>query len=122
MADKFTSVYKTEHELSIRQKHYKKLVATYPDRIPVVIEKVKNTKTPQPEIKKSRFLFPEDLTMTNIYYVVKQYIDKTPQDSIYLFVNNTLMNTSATLASIYEEHKEPDGFLYIYYTVENTFG
>ena len=30
--------------------------------------------------------------------------------------------SSATMGAIYEEHKDEDGFLYIAYSGENTFG
>jgi len=33
-----------------------------------------------------------------------------------------LFTNSATMGAIYEEHKDEDGFLYIAYSGENTFG
>ena len=43
--------------------------------------------------------------------------------SIYLFVDNTVMPATAQLLSaLYEEHKDQDGFLYITYAGESTFG
>ena len=45
------------------------------------------------------------------------------EKSIYLFINDKIMpTTSALLGVIYEKHKHEDGFLYISYGGESTFG
>jgi len=45
------------------------------------------------------------------------------EKSLFLFVNyNSMPPTGATIGSIYEEHKDADGFLYITYASESTFG
>jgi GABA(A) receptor-associated protein len=35
--------------------------------------------------------------------------------AIFIFVNNILPPTSASMATIYEEQKDEDGFLYVTY-------
>ena len=35
--------------------------------------------------------------------------------AIFIFVNNVLPPTSASMATIYEEQKDEDGFLYVTY-------
>ena len=40
---------------------------------------------------------------------------------MFLFVNKVLPATSATMGTIYEEHKDEDGFLYIGYSDESIF-
>jgi GABA(A) receptor-associated protein len=39
-----------------------------------------------------------------------------------LFVSGVIPPTAALLSTIFEEHKDEDGFLYITYSGENTFG
>ena len=47
----------------------------------------------------------------------------SPSDSIYLSTENgDIPNYSLSLASIYESHRDEDGFLYLKYAAENTFG
>ena len=41
---------------------------------------------------------------------------------MYLFVNNKLVPTSSVLSIIYDSLKDKDGFLYIRYGGETTFG
>ena len=39
-----------------------------------------------------------------------------------IWPNSALFILSSTMGAIYEEHKDEDGFLYIAYSGENTFG
>ena len=45
-----------------------------------------------------------------------------PEKAIFIFVNDTLPPTAALMSAIYQEHKDKDGFLYVTYSGENTFG
>ena len=55
-------------------------------------------------------------------YVVRNRIKLKPEEAIFVFVNHVLPPTSASLYDVYEEHRDEDGFLYMVYTGENTFG
>lgn len=75
-----------------------------------------------PEIDKNKYLVPYDLTIGQFVYVIRRRIDVPAERAIFIFVNDILPPTAATLSSVYEEHKDEDGFLYILYSSENTFG
>jgi len=62
------------------------------------------------------------LTVGQFVYVVRKRIKLSPEKAIFIFVNNTLPPTAALISAIYEEHKDEDGFLYVTYSGENTFG
>lgn len=55
-------------------------------------------------------------------YVIRKRIKLSPEKAIFIFVNNVLPPTAALMSAVYEEHKDEDGFLYISYSGENTFG
>jgi len=65
---------------------------------------------------------PSDLTMGQFVYVIRKRIKLNPDAAIFIFVNNTLPPASAMMSSIYKEHKDEDGFLYVTYSGESTFG
>ena len=45
------------------------------------------------------------------------------KESLFLFINDSILGTGSDLIStIYEAHKDEDGFLYISYCNENVFG
>ena len=97
-----------------------------------------------------RYLVPADLTVGQFVYVVRKRIKLSPEKAIFIFVKNILPPTgkivtilfpnlhslpfhfydlgywffiaAAMMSAIYEENKEEDGFLYMTYSGENTFG
>lgn len=97
-------------------------------------------------IDKKKYLVPADLTVGQFVYVIRKRIKLSPEKAIFIFVDEVLPPTAALMSSIYEEHKDEDGyvarrprtfcgrpqfhrlthvarrFLYITYSGENTFG
>jgi GABA(A) receptor-associated protein len=105
----------------------------------VICEKVE--KSDIATIDKKKYLVPADLTVGQFVYVIRKRIKLSPEKAIFIFVDEVLPPTAALMSSIYEEHKgssasiyplprnscltylsDEDGFLYITYSGENTFG
>ena len=114
------SKFKEEHSFEKRQQEAARIRAKYSDRIPVICEKAE--KTDIPEIDKKKYLVPSDLTVGQFVYVIRKRLKLPPQKAIFIFVNNVLPTTDALMSALYEEQKDQDGFLYITYSGENTFG
>ncbi|CAK9195211.1 unnamed protein product [Sphagnum troendelagicum] len=114
------SSFKQEHPLEKRQAEAARIRDKYPDRIPVIVEKAE--KSDIPDIDKKKYLVPADLTVGQFVYVIRKRIKLSSEKAIFIFVKNVLPPTAAMMSSIYEEHKEEDGFLYFTYSGENTFG
>merc|ERR1712032_999920 len=114
------SSFKSEHPLEKRQAEALRIREKYPDRIPVIVEKAGRSDIP--DIDKKKYLVPGDLTAGQFVYVIRKRIKLSPEKAIFIFVNNILPPTAALMSSIYDEHKDEDGFLYIVYSGENTFG
>ena len=113
--------FKDEVSYEKRHKEATRIKTKYPELIPVICEKYGNSEVP--EIDRRKYLVPPDLTMGQFIYVVRKRIKINAQKSIFMFINNTkLVPTSSLISSIYESHKDNDGFLYIGYSGENTFG
>ena len=68
-----------------------------------------------PPIDKKKYLVPADLTVGQFVYVIRKRIKLSPEKAIFIFVDEVLPPTAALMSSIYEEHKDDDGFLYITY-------
>jgi len=98
-----------------------KILLKYPDRRPVICEKLKNQKD-LPEIDKKKYLVPFDLTVGQFIYVIRKRIKIKAEDSIFLFINGQIVTGSSMMGVLYENYKDMDGFLYINYAKENTFG
>ncbi|GMP90573.1 hypothetical protein CsSME_00041634 [Camellia sinensis var. sinensis] len=68
------------------------------------------------------YLVLVDLTVGQFVYVVWKRIKLGAEKAIFIFVKNILPPTAAMMSAIYEENKDEDGFLYMTYSSENTFG
>lgn len=77
----------------------------------VICEKVE--KSDIATIDKKKYLVPADLTVGQFVYVIRKRIKLSPEKAIFIFVDEVLPPTAALMSSIYEEHKDEDGFLYI---------
>lgn len=64
----------------------------YPDRIPVICEKVE--KSDIPTIDKKKYLVPADLTVGQFVYVIRKRIKLSPEKAIFIFVNEILPPTA----------------------------
>lgn len=114
------STFKTEHELSSRTAEASRIRSKYPDRIPVICERAAGSDID--DIDKKKYLVPADLTVGQFIYVVRKRIKLRSEKSLFLFVNGKIPPSSKLMSMIYDENKDDDGFLYIVYSGENTFG
>uniref|UniRef100_A0A7S3BEQ2 Autophagy-related protein n=1 Tax=Prasinoderma singulare TaxID=676789 RepID=A0A7S3BEQ2_9VIRI len=114
------SSFKQEHPQERREAEAQRIREKYPDRIPVIVER--SDKSDISDIDKKKYLVPADLTVGQFVYVIRKRIRLSPEKAIFIFVNGVLPPTAALMSAVYEEHKDADGFLYIQYSGENTFG
>ena len=130
-----------------RKSEAERIRAKYPDRIPVICEKADRSDIPDIDKKKRapapgasreesargpravdafferrRYLVPADLTVGQFIYVIRKRIKLPPERAIFIFVDNVIPPTAALMSTVYEVQKDEDGFLYITYSGENTFG
>ncbi|KAL3701343.1 hypothetical protein R1sor_019365 [Riccia sorocarpa] len=112
--------YWVEHPLEKRQAEASRIRNKYPDRIPVIVERAE--KSDIPDIDKKKYLVPADLTVGQFVFVIRKRIKLSAEKAIFIFVRNVLPPTAAMMSAIYDEHKDDDGFLYLTYSGENTFG
>mmetsp|Transcript_21596 Transcript_21596/g.45415 ORF Transcript_21596/g.45415 Transcript_21596/m.45415 type:complete len:122 (-) Transcript_21596:320-685(-) len=114
------SKFKEEHPLERRKAEAQRMREKYQDRIPVIVEKASGGDIP--DIDKKKYLVPTDLTVGQFVHVIRKRIKLTPEKAIFIFVNNVLPPNPALMSTIYEEQKDEDGFLYVTYNGESTFG
>ena len=95
----------------------------YPNRYPFIIHPENHL---QPEIDKNKFLVPGDLTIGNLILVVKNRLKITKEKSLIFTIKFNghviIPETSALASSIYQRYSDYDGFIRIYYLIENAFG
>ena len=112
--------FKKKKDFMTRMQEAEKVLAKYPDRIPIICERAN---TDAPRLDRSKYLVPADISMGEFMYVIRKRMKILPEVSIYLFVgNDSLAPVSHTMGMIYNKHKDEDKFLYVRYSGEATFG
>ncbi|XP_062304134.1 microtubule-associated proteins 1A/1B light chain 3C [Osmerus eperlanus] len=94
----------------------------FPTKIPVIIERYQREKF-LPPLDKTKFLVPQELSMTQFVTIIRNRMCLMPSQAFYLLINNSgLASMSLTMAQVYKDHKDDDGFLYMTYASQEMFG
>jgi len=109
-----------QKSLGRRMYESKTLTLKYSDRVPIIV-KPGNDHTPQ--IEKFKYLVPRNVTVTEFVNVIRKQIKIRSFQALFILVGDGVLPVSReTMGQVYEEHRDEDGFLYLVYSLENTFG
>ena len=115
-------LFKEEHSFEKRKKESERIMTKYKYRYYPIICEAFNTN----ELKKikRKYLVPVDLKIGQFLFLIRTKLElKDPNIALFLFLeNNIVPNSLSMFKEIYENNKNRDGFLYIKYSKENTFG
>ncbi len=92
----------------------------FPGRVPVIVERAPRSDVPL--IDKIKYLVPADLTVGQFMFVIRKRLSLSSEKALFMYVNNMLPLTNTLMRELYHQHREADGFMYMLYTGENTFG
>jgi GABA(A) receptor-associated protein len=113
-------MFKSKYTFEERKKESSRVLSKYPDRIPIICER--NTRSRMEEIDKNKYLVPNDLSAGQFIYVIRKRLRLPAEKAVFIFINGTIPSSHRTLAVLYDEHQDRDGFMYITYCEENVFG
>ena len=114
-------VFKNLNAFEKRKSECERILKKHPERIPVIV--CKNCKEGiLPDIDKQKYLVPKELTLGQFVYIIRKRIKLDPNQALFVLINNSLQPTNRLLEDIYSDSKDEDGYLYIVYSSENTFG
>lgn len=114
--------FKRRRSFNSRKRDVDEIIKKHPHKVPIIIERAKNEKS-LGLLDKSKFLVPEELTMSQLTTIIRRRLRLTDTQSFYLIVNRrTMVSASMTLAEVYRSDKDTDGFLYITYASQEMFG
>lgn len=112
--------FKSSHSFEKRKNESSRIRSKYPDKIPIIVEKFEKSQVN--DIDKNKYLVPTDLTVGQFLYIIRKRVQLTPEKAIYIFIDNKIPPTAQMMANLYEQYKDDDGFLYVFYACESTFG
>ncbi|XP_076315686.1 microtubule-associated protein 1 light chain 3 gamma-like isoform X2 [Tachypleus tridentatus] len=95
--------FKQRRSLSKRKEDAADIRLKFPNKIPVIVERF-SKESYLPLLNKTKFLVPQELTMSQFVTII------------------SMATMSRTLAEVYSENKDEDGFLYVTYASQEMFG
>ncbi|KAG5886291.1 hypothetical protein JTB14_001510 [Gonioctena quinquepunctata] len=108
--------------IEIRKEEVLAIRNRFPSKIPVIVQRFPK-ETHLPHLDKSKFLVPQEITMSQFQTIIRNRIRLNSNQALYLLVNNkSMMSLSLTMAEVYSEHVDVDGFLYVTYASQEVFG
>lgn len=74
-------------------------------------------------MEKRKYLVPREMPVGQFIFILRSRLHLSPGTALFVFVNNTLPQTANLMGSVYDVYKDKeDGFLYMCYSSEKTFG
>ncbi|XP_043914330.1 microtubule-associated proteins 1A/1B light chain 3C [Protopterus annectens] len=114
--------FKQRKSFATRKQEVYGIRSQFPNKVPVIVERYPNEKY-LPTLDKTKFLVPQELTMSQFVTIIRSRMALTATQAFYLLVNNkSLASMSLTMAEVYRDHKDEDGFLYVTYASQDMFG
>jgi GABA(A) receptor-associated protein len=112
--------FKENNTFEKRTSESNSVMEKYKDRLPIIVQKTIDCNLP--DVDKCKYLVPRDMSMGQFIYVIRRRINLKAEEALFITVNNSLISSSENIDMVYEKNKDEDGFLYVTYTSENTFG
>lgn len=110
--------YKKNKTFDERKAESAKILAKHPNYVPIIIIAGKRA----PTIDKHKYLVPAELNLGQYVHCIRKRLKLAPEKALFIMSNSSLPSASTPLSEIYKDNRDEDGFLYLTYQCENTFG
>lgn len=119
--------FKKLYNFEQRKKRSSSILKKHPTKVPVILQSLPNTANITNIINinrpiQNKFLVFRDTTLCNFNYFIRNELKLNTYETLFLFINKKIFSNTAIMETIYNLEKDDDGFLYIYYAKEVTFG
>lgn len=113
------AAFKNRNNFKQRSATVTQLMEKYEGMLPIII--LPATKS-TPKLEKYKFLIPRTMTLSRLMNEIRARLDLDINQALFIFFNDVIYNPNMLMETIYNKKKDQDGFLYLQYSLENTFG
>lgn len=112
--------FKTSFSFKNRIEESTRVLLKYPDRVPIICEKTKviNINT----LIKKKYLINRNTTLGEFLFYIRKKLLLNEYNALFLLIGDVIPPNNSTLGVLYDTYRDMDGYLYITYSFENTFG
>ena len=114
------NTFKCKYTFEKRLAESTRIKQKYPTRVPIIV--YNNNFTDLQELDKHKYLVPNDMTLGQFIYIIRNKLKLEPEKALFMHVNNTMPPISILLSNLYKEHCDKDGYLYCTISSESAFG
>ncbi|GAH29169.1 unnamed protein product [marine sediment metagenome] len=111
--------FQDKYNIDSRYKLSQSVKRSQPGRVPVIIDRRSEK---DPTLDKNKYLVPRDISVAKLIDEIRRSTEIDSKHALFFFSQGMLLTPSRLIDQVYEKCKDRDGFLYIIYTRENTFG
>ena len=98
------------------------IILSFPDKVPVICEKAPGANIN--DIDKTKFLIGNELKLTEFIDILRARINLENESALFIMIGGKhCVSNEMHIGEIYKKYQDPeDGFLYMHYSSELTFG
>uniref|UniRef100_A0A1I7Y349 Autophagy-related protein n=1 Tax=Steinernema glaseri TaxID=37863 RepID=A0A1I7Y349_9BILA len=112
--------FKKRYNLDKRRMLCEEMTMNCEDAYPLICER--SSASNMPDLRRSRFVVKAQMTVGVFLRLIRSQLPLAEDETIFLFVENTLPQMTTTMGELHLKHADEDGFLYVNYQEESVYG
>lgn len=121
------SKFEAKHDFECRKKESDKILNKYSGYLAIIAEPLPNDANINRIVNnsgpKSKYLVKSDMTLAQFQAIIRKRINLMAEESIYLFTKDiSLPPTNWNMRDLANYSTSDDGFIYLFYGLDNVYG
>ena len=112
--------FQKDNTFEVRKAMSARMKAEHPDHVVIIIEK--EPSSPIKDVDKHKYLVPEHVTLLQLVWIIRKSINLHHEQSLFILCNHSAPPMSMSMIELHKNHVHEDGFVYLSYSGEHTFG
>lgn len=106
--------------MKMNRQKYLDIKQKYPNHVPVIMQPVESKQ--KKTLDKTKYIVPNETTVGDFMNIIRRRLKVGSSEALFFFVNNTMQTGSTLMSQVHCEHSDSNGFLYMKYGLEQTYG